>query len=114
MKLFLKALLTAVLLMGASGSFAWWNNNGWGNNYNPYDEWDPRYWAEEMSGGNNGPWNNRYYAPGRYGGGSWNNAPWGGGPWNNRYYGAGPYGGPGYYGGPRYGSGPYGGGPWGY
>ena len=61
-----------------------WNNNGYNNGYygNPYDEWDPRYWMEEMEdffdGGNNygnynrGPYNN--YAP--YGGG-YGNGPYG-------------------------------------
>jgi hypothetical protein len=61
-----------------------WNNNGYNNGYygNQYDEWDPRYWMEEMEdffdGGNNygnynrGPYNN--YTP--YGGG-YGNGPYG-------------------------------------
>lgn len=54
--------LSSILFLGiATSSQAFWNsnnwNNGWGNNfannnwgwdYNPYDVWDPRYWAEEM------------------------------------------------------------------
>jgi len=95
MKSSIIAFVVSVLLFSSGSSFAWWNNNGWGNNYNPYDEWDPRYWAEEMFGGND------YYGP--YGGGpGYGYGPYGGGPG----YGYGPYGG-----GPGYGYGPYGGGP---
>ena len=80
MKISLKALLAAVLLSSASSSFAFWgNNNGWGNNWNPYDEWDPRYWMEEMENA----FDNNDYGPGYgYGG------PWGGGyPGYGRGYG---------------------------
>ncbi|MCB1798046.1 MAG: sulfur globule protein CV1 [Gammaproteobacteria bacterium] len=81
------SLLAGVLLALTTQASAWW-----GGGWNPYDPWDPRYWAEEFFGGSG--W-------GGYGGGPWG---YGGGPWG---YG-GPWGGYGYpyYGG--YGYGPYG------
>ena len=81
------SLLASVLLALTTQASAWW-----GGGWNPYDPWDPRYWAEEFFGGSG--W-------GGYGGGPWG---YGGGPWG---YG-GPWGGYGYpyYGG--YGYGPYG------
>ena len=105
MKKFLRNILTLSVLLTATSAFAWfggnngnnwgpWNGNGgnwgpWGGNNwnnngyygNPYDEWDPRYWMEEMEdmfdndnnygGYNRGPYNN--YAP--YGG--YGNGPYG-------------------------------------
>ena len=83
------SLLAGVLLTLTTQASAWW-----GGGWNPYDPWDPRYWAEEFFGGSG--W-------GGYGGGPWG---YGGGPWG---YG-GPWGGYGY---PYYGGG-YGYGPYGY
>ncbi|MCP5438221.1 MAG: sulfur globule protein CV1 [Chromatiaceae bacterium] len=108
MKTYLKfSLLAGVLLAATSQASAWW-----GGGWNPYDPWDPRYWAEEFFGGSG--W-------GGYGGGPWGygGGPWGyGGPWGGYgypYYGGYGYGVP-YYGGywPGYGgTWPYHGG-WGY
>jgi len=84
-------------------------NNGWNNNYNPYDEWDPRYWMEEMEnafdgddygpGYGYGPGPGYGYAPGpgfggpNFGYGGNNGPSFGyGGPRPN--YGPGPYGAP--------------------
>ena len=99
----------ALTMVSATGtSLAWWNGDNdygpWGGgDWNPYDEWDPRYWKEEMEN----EWDNDddHYRRGYYGG------PYGGygGPYGG--YGA-PYGG-GYapYGGYGYGApAPYGGG----
>jgi len=121
MKTILRVALAMSLLLAATGSFAWggnnWgpfgNNNGWGNDYNPYDEWDPRYWMEEMENAFDdddyygGPYG--YGGPGPYGyGGPGSYGPPPG------YYGPGP-GGPGSYGpppgyapNPNYGPRPYG------
>lgn len=104
MKMTLNVFFATVLLSSTSSSFAFLDNNGWGNNFNPRDEWNPRYWAEEMPGGNNwnGPWNAN----------NWNGNNWGG-PWNNGYNGPG-YGAPGQgqgYGGPGQGPGYGGSGP---
>ncbi len=116
MKAILRLFMALGLLLVATSSFAWggnnsnwgpFGNNGWGNNYNSYDEWDPRYWMEEMEntfdddGYYGGPGNYGYGGPGPYG------PPPGyyGGPGPYGYGGSGPYGPPpGYYGGPR----PYG------
>jgi hypothetical protein len=99
------SLLAGVLLALTTQASAWW-----GGGWNPYDPWDPRYWAEEFFGGSG--W-------GGYGGGPWGygGRPWGyGGPWGG--YGYPYYGGYGYgphgYGAPYYGGyRPYYGG-WGY
>ncbi|MDT8282055.1 MAG: sulfur globule protein CV1 [Gammaproteobacteria bacterium] len=56
MKKILLSAVTAALIVTASASQAsWfggndgpWGGNGWGNDWNPYDEWDPRYWIREM------------------------------------------------------------------
>ena len=53
MKKSLSGVLALLLLSAASSSMAWWNDNdhgpwGGGGNWNPYDDWDPRYWMEEM------------------------------------------------------------------
>ena len=75
------------LLLAATSSYAFFgNNNDWGGpggNWNPYDEWDPRYWMEEMEnewdddddygrGGYGGPYGGYggpYGPPPGYGGG---------------------------------------------
>ncbi|GMR01474.1 MAG: hypothetical protein BMS9Abin19_0864 [Gammaproteobacteria bacterium] len=105
MKAILRLVMALSLLLAATSSFAWggnnsnwgpFGNNGWGNNYNSYDEWDPRYWMEEME--------NTFDNDGYYGGsGPYGPPPGYSGPYG--YGGPGPYGPPpGYYGGP----GPYG------
>jgi len=114
-KLLLSIVTITVLLFTASSQASWFGNNNWGpgggngwsNGWNPYDEWDPRYWVREMD---NQFDDNDSYGPGYgYGGPGYGY----GGPG----YG---YGGPGYgYGGPGYGYGrpaPYGYGsaPYGY
>jgi len=104
-KLTLQSLVAITILATASTASAFWggNNNRWGGN--SYDEWDPRYWAEEMEDffgsdndnygfGGNGP---RGYAP--YGGGygyapygnAYAPAPYGYAPHSNTYAPA-PYG----------------------
>ena len=105
MKKLIGSTLAVALLTAAGTSMAWWDNDDdywrgpWGGDWNPYDEWDPRYWMEEMEQEFDD--DDDWY---RYGGGPYGGygAPYGGG-----YYGA-PYGG-GYapYGG---GYAPYGGG----
>jgi len=111
MKAILRVLMASGLLFAATGSNASWffDDNDWEcmgpfgeiPGCNPYDEWDPRYWMEEMDQEFND--DDDYYRYGPYGG---YGGPYGGG------YGA-PYGPPpGYYGAP-YGGGygaPYGGG----
>ncbi len=97
MKIILRLFVTLALLLAATSSFAWGGNsnnwgpfggNSWGNN-NPYDEWDPRYWMEEMEN----VFDDDYYGGGPYG------------PPSGYYRGPGPYGPPqGYYGGPGPGS----------
>jgi hypothetical protein len=107
MKKPLSGLLALLLLSATGSSMAWWSDNDhgpWGGgDWNPYDEWDPRYWMEEME--NEWDDDDDYYRRG-YG------APYGGygygAPYGGYGYGA-PYGG---YGAP-YGGGygaPYGGG----
>ncbi len=96
MKTILRLALAVSILLPATSSFAWggnngnwgpFGNNGWGNNYNPYDEWDPRYWMEEME--NTFDDNGNYGGPGAYG----NAGPGRYGP-PPGYYGSGPYGPP--------------------
>jgi len=68
MKTILRLTTAVSLLLAATSSYAWFgNNNGWGGDYNPYDEWDPRYWMEEME---NAFDDDDYYGPppGYYGG----------------------------------------------
>ena len=74
MKTLIRSMLTVFLLTIATSSSAWFgNNNNWGgNNWNPYDEWDPRYWMEEME--NEFDDDDDYYGGGPYGG-----YPYGGG-----------------------------------
>jgi hypothetical protein len=107
------ALFAAITLVAASSASAFWNSNdnrgGWDDEY---DEWDPRYWMDEMEDFFDDD-DDDYYRYGRGG-------PYGGGPYGGGGgYGPGPYGGGGYgpmpYGG-GYGPGPgpYGGGGGGY
>ncbi len=105
MKTLLRVALAMSMMLAATSSFAWgggnnnwgpFGNNGWDNNYNPYDEWDPRYWMEEME---NTFDDNNNYGPGPYGyGGPGSYGPPPG------YYGQNPYGPPPGYRAPR----PYG------
>jgi len=108
MKNLIAASVFSALLLGAGNASAFW---GGGNDWecrgpygeipgcNPYDEWDPRYWMEEMED----MWDDDdEYGYGGYGRGYGN--PYGGGYGNNPYGGG--YGNP--YGG-GYGN-PYGGG----
>jgi hypothetical protein len=57
MKAILRLAMAFGLSMAATSSYAWfWDNNDWEcmgpfgeiPGCNPYDEWDPRYWMEEM------------------------------------------------------------------
>jgi len=109
MKKILSLAFATSILFAATNSFGWggnnsnwgnnwgpFGNNNWGNHYNPYDEWDPRYWMEEMEDMMDG---DDYY---------------GGGPYGGPYGGPGAYGPPpGYYGpppgyAPHFGPRPYG------
>ncbi len=120
MKKLIAASVFSALLLGAGNASAFWgSNNDWecrgpyGDipGCNPYDEWDPRYWMEEMEDmwdddddyryggyGNQGygnPYGGGYGNP--YGGGGYGN-PYGGGGYGNPYGGGygNPYGGGGY------------------
>lgn len=106
----MKKIFTIVLLTSTLSANAFWssNNTPWGNGYNnynaygyqedngifgynPYDFWDPRWYAEEMGNmfdefDNNGWNNNNYYGYGRNGYGrngygfapnGYVNTPWG-------------------------------------
>ncbi len=109
----MKKIFTIVLLTSTLSANAFWssNNTPWGNGYNnynaygyqedngifgynPYDFWDPRWYAEEMGNmfdefDNNGWNNNNYYGYGRngygrngygrngYGRNGYVNTPWG-------------------------------------
>jgi hypothetical protein len=79
MKAILRLFMAISLLLAATGANAFFGNNndwgGYGGNWNPYDEWDPRYWMEEME--NEWDDDDDYYRGGRgYGG----YGPYGGGP----------------------------------
>ena len=109
MKIVFRSLLAAILLAAASTtSYAWWSDDDdyWGGpwnggDWNPYDEWDPRYWVREMDNemadddwDKYGPmmYNRGYGGYPGYGGGY---PGYGGGyppPYGGGYYGA-PYGG---------------------
>jgi len=104
MKAIIRLFMAISLLLAATSSYAFFGGNDWddwgGRNWNPYDEWDPRYWMEEMEQ----EWDDDddYYRGG-YGPG------YGYGPGPGYGYGPGPgYGYGGYGPGPGYG---YGGGP---
>lgn len=85
MKKLIVASVFSALLLGAGNASAFW---GGGNDWecrgpygdipgcNPYDEWDPRYWMEEMEGMWDDDDDYRYGSP--YGGGGYGN-PYGGG-----------------------------------
>ena len=112
MKVILRLATAISLLLAATNSYAWFfDNNDWEcmgpfgeiPGCNPYDEWDPRYWMEEMEQEFDDDDDYYRYGPG-YGYG---------GPGYGGGYGPGPYGPPGYYGGPGYGGG-YGPAPYGY
>ncbi|MGD8556047.1 MAG: hypothetical protein PVJ14_01725 [Chromatiales bacterium] len=102
MKTLMKSMMAVSLLaVSASASAFFFDDDEdwkcWGiPDCNPYDEWDPRYWMEEMEQA----FDDDDYGYGGYGGG-----PWGGRPMMPGYgYGM-PYGGgyPGYgYGYPQY------------
>ncbi len=113
-KLIAVSVFTAFIMgVASNASASWWGSN---NDYecygpygkipgcNPYDEWDPRYWMEEMDFNND---DDDYYRYGGYGyGGGY---PYGGGYAPQPYYGGGgyapqPYGG---YQQPYYGGGAY-------
>lgn len=113
-KLIAVSVFTAFIMgVASNASASWWGSN---NDYecygpygkipgcNPYDEWDPRYWLEEMDITNN---DDDYYRYGGYGyGGGY---PYRGGYAPQPYYGGGgyapqPYGG---YQQPYYGGGAY-------
>ncbi len=109
MKTILRLSMAVSLLLAATNSFAWFfDNDDWEcmgpfgeiPGCNPYDEWDPRYWMEEMEQEFDD--DDDYYRYGPYGGY---------GPYGPGYGGYGPYG-PGYGGygpyGPGYGYAPYG------
>ncbi|SFV66523.1 hypothetical protein MNB_SUP05-5-420 [hydrothermal vent metagenome] len=76
----MKKIFIFILLLFSLSASAFWNNNawnGWNNNWNPYEVWDPRYWLEEMDQ----VWNDNNYYGGYYP--NWNNYP----PYgNNGYY----------------------------
>ena len=105
MKAILRFFMAISLLLAATSSFAWFGGNDWGGyggDWNPYDEWDPRYWMEEMEQEWDDDDDYYRYGPGGYGGGY--------GPGYGGY-------GPGYGGygpGPGYGYGGYGPGYGGY
>jgi len=118
-KLLLSAIAASLLMVSGASNASWFGNNGnnwgpfggngWGNDWNPYDEWDPRYWIREMD--NNMDDDN--YGPGYgYGGPGYGYGGPGYGYGGPGYGYGGPgygYGGPGYgYGAPGYGGGPYG------
>ena len=111
MKKIFSSLLAVALLTAAGTSMAWWSDNDnygggpWSGDWNPYDEWDPRYWMEEMEqewdddddygrygGGYGGPYGGGYGRP--YGGGY--GMPYGGGmpmmPYGGGYGAPAPYG----------------------
>jgi hypothetical protein len=104
-KILLSAITATVLVMSNASYASWfgndgpWGGNGWGGDWNPYDEWDPRYWIREMD---NELADDDYD---RYGPGYGYGGPYGGyGPGPGYGYGPGP--GYGYGPGPGYGYGP--------
>ena len=106
------ALFAAITLVAASSASAFWSNNDRGGWDDEYDEWDPRYWMDEMEDFFDDD-DDDYYRYGRGGpyGGGYGPGPYGGG------YGPGPGyggGGGGYGPGPGYGGGGYGPAPYGY
>ncbi len=78
-------IVAGFLLVSASPAQAWWGNNGWGYNWNPWPVWTPMYWADEMFDNDDyygGPWYGRtypygpynYYQPYNYGRGYYGNS----------------------------------------
>jgi hypothetical protein len=111
------ALFAAITLVAASSASAFWSNNDRGGWDDEYDEWDPRYWMDEMEDFFDDDDDDYYrYGGGPYGGG-YGPGPYGGGGYGPMPYGGGYGPGPGSYGG-GYGPGPGGGGygpaPYGY
>lgn len=108
MKALMKLLMAVGLMTAATSSNAFfWDDNDWEcmgpfgeiPGCNPYDEWDPRYWMEEMEDAFDD--DDDYYRGGYggypYGGyrGGYGGYPYGGG-YQQPYYGGGyqqPYGG---------------------
>ena len=114
------ALFAAITLVAASSASAFWSSNDRGGYWeDEYDEWDPRYWMDEMEDffDDDDDDYRRYgrggYGPGPYGGGGYGPMPM---PYGGGYGpGPGPYGGGGYGPGPgSYGGGGYGPAPQGY
>jgi hypothetical protein len=127
MKAILRLFIAVSILLAATNSFAWFfDDDDWEcmgpfgkiPGCNPYDEWDPRYWMEEMEQEFDD--DDDYYRYGPYGGygpgyGYGSYGPYGYAPYGPGYGGYAPYGyapyGPGYgyapYG-PGYGYAPYG------
>jgi hypothetical protein len=111
MKAILRLFMAISLLLAATSSYAFFGNDndwgGYGGNWNPYDEWDPRYWMEEMENewDDDDDYYGRGYGPG-YGYGGPGYGGYGGGPGYGGYGGGPGYGGygPGYGGGyaPQY------------
>jgi hypothetical protein len=100
MKKMISSVMAVALMTAAGTSMAWWDSDDdygyggpWGGDWNPYDEWDPRYWMEEMEQefDDDDDWR-RYggYGYGPYGGGGY---PYGGGYGNPYGGGYAPYGG---------------------
>ena len=92
MKKFVTVSVFSALLMGAASNasaFFWGDDDEWKcwgpygkiPDCNPYDEWDPRYWMEEMEQ----QWDDDDYGYGGYGGGPWGGGPMRGGPWGGGY-----------------------------
>lgn len=110
MKAIVRLFIAVGLMLSATSGYAWFfDDDDWEcmgpfgkiPGCNPYDEWDPRYWMEEMEQefDDDDDWH-RYGPYGGYG-------PYGYGPYGPGYGGYAPYGyGP--YGGPGYGYTPYG------
>ena len=83
-KLIALSVFSAFILgMATNASASWWGSNDdnecWGPygkipDCNPYDEWDPRYWMEEMSDTFDDD-DNDYYRYGGYGRGYGYGAP---------------------------------------
>ncbi len=106
------SVFSAFVLGAASNASAFWGGNNdsecygpYGKipNCNPYDEWDPRYWMEEMEdmmdddddyyGGYGRGYQQPYYGGGYqqpyYGGGYQQQQPYYGGGYQQPYYGGG-------------------------
>ncbi len=100
-KIIALTVFSAFILGAATNATAFWgSDNDWEcrgpygkiPDCNPYDEWDPRYWMEEMESfwDDDDDYGRGYGAP--YGGGYGN--PYGGGGYGAPYGGGGGYGNP--------------------